>query len=594
MDVVFVGHVDHGKSTIVGRLMADTGSLPEGKLEQVRRSCERNARPFEYALLIDALKDESSQNITIDAARVFFKSALRHYMILDAPGHIEFIKNMATGAARAEAALLVIDAEEGVQENSRRHCYLLKMIGIRQVIVLINKMDLVEYRQEVFEHLREEYGAYLDGIGVQPLCTIPVSGREGDNVACPSPRMPWYQGHTILTALDSFEKSRALVDHPLRVPVQDIYRFTLFGDDRRIVAGTITSGALRVGDEVVFYPSGKRSLVKTIEAFNRPGQQQAQAGQAVGFTLEQQIYIQRGEIAALAGQDPPLIARKLRASLFWLGKEPLTTRRQYLLKLGTARARAQVERIVSVQDAASGEIIRGRAQVEHHEVAEIELALQSELAFDLSSGALVETSRFVLVDQYEISGGGIILADIPDNESWVRENVVRRNLRWIQGGVTLEQRQERYSQRPALVLITGPRGAGRKRLARELETRLFQVGRFVYYLGFGSVIYGVDADLKRNGSPETQQEHIRRLAEVAHLLLDAGLILILTAVEFTQDDLRLVQTIVDPQYIETIWVGDAVTTDIHFDLKLETVENAESAVTQIRHLLQEHGVIFRF
>lgn len=593
MDVVFVGHVDHGKSTIVGRLMADTGSLPEGKLDQVRRNCERNSRPFEYALLIDALKDESSQNITIDAARVFFKSALRHYMILDAPGHIEFIKNMVTGAARAEAALLVIDAEEGIQENSRRHGYLLKMIGIRQVIVLINKMDLVEYRQPVFERLCSDYGKFLDGIGVQPMCYIPVSGREGDNVARPSSHMPWYKGHTILTALDSFEKSQALVDHPLRIPVQDIYRFTLFGDDRRIVAGTINSGTLRIGDEVVFYPSGKRSLVKTIEAFNRPVQEKAIAGQAVGFTLEQQVYIQRGEIAVLASETPPKVSRKLRASLFWLGKEPLTIRKQYLLKLGTARVRAQVEQIVSVQDAASGEIITGRSQVEHHEVAEIELSLQSELAFDLS-GSLVETSRFVVVDNYEISGGGIILSEIPDNESWVRENVMRRNLRWIQGGVTLEQRQERFSQRPALILITGTRGVGRKRLARELEKNLFQSGRFVYYLGFGSVIYGVDADLKRNGNPESQQEHIRRLSEVAHLLLDSGLILILTAVEFTQDDIRLMQTIVDPQYIETIWVGEALTTDIHFDLKLESLENVESAITQIRYLLQEHGVIFRY
>jgi len=593
MDVVFVGHVDHGKSTIVGRLMADTGSLPEGKLEQVRRNCERNSRPFEYALLIDALKDESSQNITIDAARVFFKSALRHYMILDAPGHIEFIKNMVTGAARAEAALLVIDADEGIQENSRRHGYLLKMIGIRQVIILINKMDLVDFEQAVFERLQNEYGAFLDGIGVQPMCYIPVSGREGDNIACPSQRMPWYQGHTILTALDSFEKSSALVDHPLRIPVQDIYRFTLYGDDRRIVAGTITSGKLQVGDELVFYPSGKRSPVKTIEAFSRPKQEQACAGQAVGFTLEQQIYIQRGEVAAHVGGLAPKISRKLRASLFWLGKEPLTTRKQYLLKLGTARVRAQVERIVSVQDASSGEIITGRTQVEHHEVAEIELALQTELAFDVS-GSFVETSRFVLVDNYEISGGGIILDDIPDNESWVRENVMRRNLRWVQGGVTLEQRQERFSQRPALILITGTRGVGRKRLAREMETRLFQAGRLVYYLGFGSVIYGVDADLKRNGNPETQQEHIRRLSEVAHLLLDAGMILILTAVEFTQDDLKLMQTVVDPQYIETVWVGEAVTTDIHYDLKLETLENVESAVTQIRHLLQEHGVIFRY
>jgi bifunctional enzyme CysN/CysC len=589
MDIVFVGHVDHGKSTIVGRLLADTGSLPEGKLEQVRESCLRNSRPFEYAFLIDALKDERSQNITIDAARVFFKSARRHYIIIDAPGHIEFIKNMVTGASRAEAALLVIDAEEGVQENSRRHGYLLKMLGIRQIVVLINKMDLVGYRQETFESLQTEYGAYLAGIGVTPACFIPVSGREGDTVAALGAHMPWYQGPTVLQALDAFEKKSALVDRPLRIPVQDIYRFTLFGDDRRIVAGTISSGSLNAGDDVVFFPSGKRSKVKTIEAFNHALQTRVDAGQATGFTLEQQVYIQRGEIATRPGDAPPHVAKKIRASLFWLGKEPMVVRKQYLLKLGTARVKASIEKIVSVIDAASGQIIDGRNQIEHHEVAEVELTLSREMAFDLSE-TLSDTSRFVIVDQFEICGGGIILADIQDSETALREGVIQRNLRWIQGGVTPEQRSERYSQRPALVLITGRKGIGRKQVARDLENRLFQEGRHVYYLGFGSVIYGVDADLKHNGSVEVQREHVRRLAEVAHLLLDAGLILILTAVEFTQEDLKIMQTIIDARRIETVWVGDDVTTDLLFDLK---IEERETAVTQIKYLLQEHGVIFR-
>jgi bifunctional enzyme CysN/CysC len=592
MDVVFVGHVDHGKSTVVGRLLADTGSLPQGKLEQVRLNCERNSRPFEYAFLIDALKDEASQNITIDAARVFFKSTQRRYMILDAPGHIEFIKNMVTGAARAEAALLVIDAQEGVQENSRRHGYLLKMIGIRQIIVLINKMDLVGYQEEVYKRLQVEYGAYLESIGVNPVGYIPVSGREGDNIASLSPRMPWYQGDTVLSGLDSLQKAPPLVNQPLRMPVQDIYRFTLFGDSRRIVAGTLSSGSLCVGDEIVFYPSGKRSKIKTIEAFNRPVQQEAGTGQTVGITLEEQIYIQRGEIATRASEAPPRVSKKLRASIFWLGKEPLVMRKQYLLKLGSAKVRAQVEKINQVQDASSGTILANRSSIEHHEVAEVEFSLQSDLAFDLAD-TLPGTSRFVIVDQYEICGGGIVLAEISDTESQVRESVIRRNLRWVRGGVTLEQRQERYSQRPALILVTGKQGVGRKRLAQALETRLFQAGRLVYYLGFGSVIYGVDSDLKRIDSIETRQEHIRRLAEVAHILLDSGHILILTAVELTQEDLNLLKTIIDPEFIETIWVGEDITTNIRFDLKIEILDDVESAVTQIRHLLQEHNVVFR-
>jgi len=249
MNVVFVGHVDHGKSTVIGRLLADTNSLPKGKLEGIRARCAAQGVPFEYALLIDALKDEQAQSITIDSARVFFQSEQRNYIIIDAPGHIEFIKNMVTGASHAEAAILVIDAQEGVQENSRRHGYMLWMLGIKKIVVLVNKMDLVGYDQAVFERIRDEYGAYLSGIGVQPHCYIPVSGREGAGVAAHNGEMGWYDGPTVLQALDSFEKARVLTDQPVRMPVQDVYKFSDMGDNRRIVAGTLSSGTLQVSDE---------------------------------------------------------------------------------------------------------------------------------------------------------------------------------------------------------------------------------------------------------------------------------------------------------------------------------------------------------
>lgn len=592
MNVVFVGHVDHGKSTIVGRLLADTGSLPEGKLDQVRAACERSSRPFEYAMLIDTLRDERNQNITIDSARVFFKSERRYYMIIDAPGHIELIKNMVTGAARAEAAILVIDAHEGIQENSRRHGYLLKMIGVRQVIVLVNKMDLVEYRREVFEKIQAEFNAYLEKIGVHPLFFIPVSGREGDNIATPSARMPWSHGPTLLAALDGFERIQPLSGRPLRMPVQDIYRFTLFGDDRRIVAGTLSSGTLSVGDDIFFYPSGKRNRVKTIEAFEMQPRAKVQAGQAVGLTLDQQIYIRRGEVAVHPDEEPPKVAKKLRASLFWLGKEPMTQRKQYLIKLGTARMRARIERIISIQNAASGEVFLDRTEIEHHEVAEVELDLQAELAFDLAD-TQTDLSRFVIVDGYDICGGGIVLADLPDQESWVREDVLRRNLHWVPGGITLEQRIERFSQKPGLVVITGPKIIDRRKFARVLETQLFQAGRYVYYFGFGSVIYGVDADLTKNGSLATHAEHIRRLSEVVHLLVDTGLIVIVTAADLNQDDLKVMETVLDPNSIEKVWIGEDKDTDLRFDIQFDAGENPEHAAVMIMQLLQEHGMIFR-
>ncbi|HEX2251161.1 MAG TPA: GTP-binding protein [Gemmatimonadales bacterium] len=270
MNIVIVGHVDHGKSTVIGRLLADTHSLPEGKLEQVRAQCELNSKPFEYAFLLDALKDEQAQGITIDAARVFFKSRRRHYLILDAPGHIEFLKNMITGAARAEAALLVIDAAEGVQENSRRHGYMMSLLGIRQLAVVVNKMDLVGWDRGVYDRIVREYGAFLSQVGIEPACFIPVSARSGDNIAEPSDHLPWHQSPTVLEALDAFRSEPPPIDRPFRMPVQDVYKFTKQGDDRRIVAGTIDTGTVNVGDAIIFYPSGKKSRVKTIEAFNRP------------------------------------------------------------------------------------------------------------------------------------------------------------------------------------------------------------------------------------------------------------------------------------------------------------------------------------
>ena len=190
--LVVTGHVDHGKSTVIGRLLADTGSLPEGKLEQLKKYCERNAKPFEYAFLLDALKDERAQGITIDSARVFFRTARRHYIIIDAPGHIDFLKNMVTGASRADAALVVIDAKEGIQENSRRHGYLLSMLGIRQIVVLVNKMDLVGYDASVFDAVVRDYSQFLEQVGIRPRHFLPVAAHPGDNIARPSEQMPWY------------------------------------------------------------------------------------------------------------------------------------------------------------------------------------------------------------------------------------------------------------------------------------------------------------------------------------------------------------------------------------------------------------------
>ena len=590
MGIVITGHVDHGKSTIIGRLLADTGSLPDGKLDQVRELCARTARPFEYAFLLDALKDEQAQGITIDSARIFFNSKQRQYVILDAPGHIEFLKNMITGASHAEAALLVIDAAEGIQENSRRHGYMLSLLGVRQVAVLVNKMDLVGYDQKVFTEISQRFNEFLEQLELTASCFIPVCGRAGDNIAAPAQAMPWYNGPTVLQALDRFTIDRTATDRPFRMPVQGVYKFTEDGDDRRIIAGNVLTGTVSVGDDVVFFPSGKRSRVSSIEAFNDERLRSATAGRATGFTLREQIYVARGELAARADEAKPLVTTRLRVSLFWLGKEALVRRKEYTLKLGTARVPVRLESIQRVLDASTLEPLESAEGVKRNDVAECVLKLGRAIAFDLAAD-VAETGRFVLVDDYEIRGGGIIREALPDRQQWVRERVLLRNYMWEPSGIASEQRAERFGQMPRLVLITGERDADRKSLARELEARLFADGRVVYFLGIGNLLYGVDADIGR--ADEDREEHMRRLAEIANLMLDAGTILIVTAVELTPEDLEIIKATVDPDRVTTIWLGDTVVTGLTSDLQVSTRLPFEEGANQIKSLLRDQSVIFR-
>jgi bifunctional enzyme CysN/CysC len=581
LHLVVAGHVDHGKSTVIGRLLADTGALPEGKLEQIRELCARTSRPFEYAFLLDALKDERAQGITIDAARVFFRDAGREYVILDAPGHIEFLRNMVTGASHAEAALLVIDAREGVQENSRRHGYMMAMLGIRQIAVVVNKMDLVDYQEQRFHEVVDEYGRFLAEIGVRPMAFIPAAARDGDNIAMRGTRLTWVDCPTVLEVLRGFEPEPPPVDRPFRMPVQDVYKFTGDGDDRRIVAGTIDSGSIAVGDEVVFYPSGKKSRVRTIEAFNGAPPANASAGQATGFTLTDQIYVSRGELAALSGEPRPQVTTRLRVSLFWLGREPLVRGKDYLLKLGSARAVARVEAIHRVIDASSLASIPRDDRVGLNEVAECTLELQRAVAFD-EPATVPATSRFVLVDDHDIRGGGIVREALPDRQAWVRDKVLLRNFKWEPSFIPTDRRAERYGQRRALLLLTGPREADRKRLAKELELRLFNDGRVVYFLGMGNVVYGVDADLDRRGH---RAEHMRRLAEVANIMLDAGVILLVSAQELTSEDVELIRAGVGADLVTVAWLGNRITTDLRADLQLAEDAPLPDAVDRLRGLL---------
>jgi len=516
MGIVIVGHVDHGKSTIIGRLLADTGSLPEGKLEQIKDLCARTAKPFEYAFLLDALKDERAQGITIDAARVFFRTPKRRYLILDAPGHVEFLKNMVTGAARAEAALLVLDAGEGIQENTRRHAYLLSMLGVRQIAVVVNKMDLVGSRKEAFDAFARDLGAFLGSIGLEPAAIIPVIGREGDNLATRSAAMSWYTGPTVLEVLDAFRSQGEAVDGPFRMPVQAVFKFTNDGDDRRIVAGTIDSGRLRVGDEVVFHPSGKRTRVKSLEAFNRVAPSVVGAGESAGFTLAQQIYVQRGELATLAHEPQPVTATRVRTSIFWLGTRPLEVGRSYTLKLGTSRVSVHLEHIERVLDASTLEAVTDRTAVLRNEVAECVLKLRQPIAFDRATD-LAATSRFVLVDNFSISGGGV-----------VREALATAPARASAAGA-----DTRVALRAGVLWLTGPRGAGKSALARWIAAHADASGAKVELLDDDTLGELFPAP----GARGEASLRVRRIAWLASRLEAHGAAVIV-AIDSPEDDAR--------------------------------------------------------
>ena len=363
LKIVIVGHVDHGKSTLVGRLFHDTGSMPDGKVEAIKAMCERRGMPFECAFLMDALKAERDQGITIDVSHIHFRTAQREYVLIDAPGHREFIKNMVTGAAQADAAVLVVDAREGVQEQTRRHAYLLHLLGIQQVIVAINKMDLVDFGEARFQTVAVEVRDYLAGLGIdlQHTRIIPVSARDGDNIVAPSAHMNWYEGDTLADALDEFQPPLAPLDLPLRFPIQDVYKF----DERRILAGRIESGHLRRGDRAAVLAVQQDRARRLDRVVERQGAGPCRARRAVGRHHPRRAALRRARRRRQRVANPPMLTNVFRGRLFWLGRQPLTPGNRYKMKLCTAEFPVEVEkieRVIDVSDLGTSAGQIGRAQ----------------------------------------------------------------------------------------------------------------------------------------------------------------------------------------------------------------------------------------
>jgi bifunctional enzyme CysN/CysC len=555
--VVIVGHVDHGKSTLVGRLLYETGSLPEGKYEQIQAICRRRNMPFEWAFLMDALQAERDQNITIDVSQIWFHSDLRNYVIIDAPGHKEFLKNMVTGAATADAALLLIAANEGVQEQSRRHAYLLSLLGVGRVLVLVNKMDLVNYSSAVFAQIEAEYRAFLKHLRIEPIRFIPISARDGVNlVEAQSKDLGWYNGPALLDALDQLEAPKSASDGPLRFAVQDIYRF----DERRIIAGRVESGSLRVGEQVLFAPANKESTVASIESWQAPPSSVARSGQSIGITLKEQIFVERGQIAATANAMP-IETNRFRARLFWMGDRPLTLGRRYKLKLLTQEVECQVASIDRVIDASSLETTSSvRRSVGRNEVAEITVQTRGPVVLD-NYDRLAVSGRFVLVDENDVAGGGIVfggqyLDRVPSRSS---------NISWAEGQVSLGERIERNGHRGLVVWFTGLSGAGKSTLAYALERELFDRQIHVCVMDGDNLRHGLNANL--SFSPEDRVENIRRAAEVAKLMAMTGLVVITSFISPYRADRLKARQIVSSGGVEFV--------EIHVSAPIEVCESRD-------------------
>lgn len=515
LKVVFVGHVDHGKSTLIGRILHDTGSLPEGKVEAIEKACAAEGMEFEYAFLLDALLEEQEQNITIDTTQIPFRTDLRKYVIIDAPGHKEFLKNMITGAANAEAAILVIAANEGVREQSRRHAYLLSLLGIRQIVVVVNKMDLAKYDGTRFAEIEKEYRSFLAGLDLEPRFFIPASAKQGENVARRGEAMAWYNGPTLLEAFDQLEGEKLATELPLRLSVQDIYRF----DERRIIAGRIETGTLRVGDNLIFSPANKSSVVASIERWQAPATDTAIAGDSVGITLQEQIFVERGYVASHE-EGRPIETNRFRADIFWMANQPLRLEAPYTIRLGTQELKARVVSIDEVMDSSTLEITTdARTEVARNEVGRVTLQTRAALVLD-NHERVPKLGRFVIVDDGKISGGGIVFGGVYTDRSKVKS----QNIFWSEGKITATHRAANNGHRGAVVWLTGLSGAGKSTIALALEAELFKRAMHTYVLDGDNVRHGLNSNL--GFSPEDRVENIRRVSEVAKLMADAGTVVI--------------------------------------------------------------------
>ncbi|GAA4108347.1 sulfate adenylyltransferase subunit CysN [Aminobacter aganoensis] len=508
------GSVDDGKSTLIGRLLSDTKQIFEDQLAALERDSRKHGTTGEdvdFALLVDGLEAEREQGITIDVAYRFFATPKRKFIVADTPGHEQYTRNMATGASTADLAIVLVDARQGVLRQTRRHSIIASLLGIRNIVVAVNKIDLVGFDQKVFDRITAEYAAFAESLGFKSVVPIPMSARFGDNVTRRSDKMGWYSGPTLIEHLESVVVEEEAAERPFRFPVQYVNRPNL---DFRGFAGTIASGSVSQGDEIVVAKSGKPSTVKRIVA-QGGDLRTAVAGQAVTIVLEDEVEVSRGNLL-VAPAARPHVADQFAANVVWFDEQALLPGRSYILRTETDQASATVTDLkyrINVNDFAH----EAAKSLEMNEVGVCNISAQSPVAFD-SFADNRTTGAFILIDRISNAtvGAGMILHPLRRSE----------NIHWQSLDVTSKARADLKNQRPAVLWFTGLSGSGKSTVANLLEKKLHATGRHTYVLDGDNVRHGLNRDL--GFTDEDRVENIRRVAEVAKLMADAGLIVIVS------------------------------------------------------------------
>lgn len=402
LSFVIVGHIDHGKSTLIGRLLYDTGSLTLDKIEEIQQASARHGKQTEFAYLLDHFEEERKQGITIDTTQVFFKTPKRCYTIIDAPGHVEFIKNMITGASHAEAAVLIVDVSEGIKEQTKRHSYILSMLGLNQVIVVMNKMDLVDFSAEHFETVKQDLQQWLRAVDITPLVCVPISAIRGDNIAAKSENMGWYAGPTFLESLDALQNTPPTEDKPLLLPIQDVYKI----HDKRISVGRVESGVIKKGAEVKVLPGGHVTSVLSIEKFLEDTDT-AIAGECIGLTTAEAVFIERGNVLCSPASQP-ILTDRITANIFWMSGKDFTENQKLTIRCATQEMNCKVASIDKRIDSSTLELLDTDCQtLKNLEVAEVTIETKKPIVVK-NFNDVQELGRFVLVHDQNICASGII------------------------------------------------------------------------------------------------------------------------------------------------------------------------------------------